>query len=668
MLPRTLCTTRIARIYTNRIQWRRTPLRCYSSANSDDPQWFQQLRTELMQRDVTHIAEHVTQPHEDKLSQTLTGFLPQTWCRPPRFHYRVMPFGHHLIWFNPAVPTFELLPDGTDASQSPGGPWVRRMWAGGSIQLRPDDYFDDSRGCTMDTAMVGTEHIKDVRLYGEGDTAKIFVTIERRFARTDRVAKAYRAKHGEIIQGTQSGNRKLQTDLEQQLRAWDDDGWGHAILKEERNLVFFKERTAAELEAVKAGQMATVKYLDAPGSPDFSHTLTPNRALLFRFSALTFNAHLIHLDPDYARNVEGHRNLLVHGPLSLILMLKTINHHVHTETKGRQALQSIEYRNLAPLYCDEEMRICCSKKKKSKNGNVYDVWIEGPTGGVAVKGTVHTTAKPITDKLAAVTPTARAKAAAIAAPVVSTNEPNPERHWFRRPEHKELRDKLAQNLIRARKIQASSKDGTQDHTASGEKQLSRDLPALPLGSEPTTSPETTPSSEPTTNPETSESFELPTSSEPSSQSQGEILHQSTPSETASQPPSREVTRAYRRDHATNTKAYNFITLPLSAPPPARLVDSLKPVRPTLSIRSKELLRRARRRVSAAAVIQIDPIPLVRRYDAKPYTPDPVRTAARHSRFLREGVRKMEKVKIRHVAELSERMAGRWSMDIRGTKK
>ena len=37
--------------------------------------------------------------------------------------------------------------------------------------------------------------------------------------------------------------------------------------------------------------------------------------LLFRFSALTFNAHRIHYDRDYAREVEGYPRLVVHGPL-----------------------------------------------------------------------------------------------------------------------------------------------------------------------------------------------------------------------------------------------------------------------------------------------------------------------------------------------------------------
>jgi 3-methylfumaryl-CoA hydratase len=36
--------------------------------------------------------------------------------------------------------------------------------------------------------------------------------------------------------------------------------------------------------------------------------------VLFRFSALTFNAHRIHYDVDYCRHEEGYEGLVVHGP------------------------------------------------------------------------------------------------------------------------------------------------------------------------------------------------------------------------------------------------------------------------------------------------------------------------------------------------------------------
>jgi hydroxyacyl-ACP dehydratase HTD2-like protein with hotdog domain len=238
-------------------------MRCYASIAPDDPLWFQQLRDEMLQRDMTHLPEHITAPTEYKLSQTLYGSLPKELCLAPGFRNPVLPVGHHLIWFNPALPTRELLPDGTDASQSPGGPWVRRMWAGGSIQLRPDDYYDKARGLTLDTAMVGAERIKEVRLRGQDDATKIFVTIERRFARLDRLKERYREAHGSL--GRTSGLGRSQRYFEEQIR--QDEGWGDAILKEERNLVFMKERTTAELEAIKAGNMAAVKYLDRTCRP-----------------------------------------------------------------------------------------------------------------------------------------------------------------------------------------------------------------------------------------------------------------------------------------------------------------------------------------------------------------------------------------------------------------
>lgn len=42
--------------------------------------------------------------------------------------------------------------------------------------------------------------------------------------------------------------------------------------------------------------------------------------LLFRFSALTYNAHRIHYDREYATGVEGYPGLVVHGPLQAVLL------------------------------------------------------------------------------------------------------------------------------------------------------------------------------------------------------------------------------------------------------------------------------------------------------------------------------------------------------------
>lgn len=49
--------------------------------------------------------------------------------------------------------------------------------------------------------------------------------------------------------------------------------------------------------------------------------------VLFRFSALTANAHRIHYDAPYAREVEGYPGIVVHGPLLAILMLELPRRH-----------------------------------------------------------------------------------------------------------------------------------------------------------------------------------------------------------------------------------------------------------------------------------------------------------------------------------------------------
>lgn len=118
-----------------------------------------------------------------------------------------------------------------------------------------------------------------------------------------------------------------------------------------------------------------------------THTLTPTASLLFRYSALTFNAHAIHLDPHYCRTVEGHRNLVVHGPLSFTLLVTMLTQHLKSASPGRR-LESIEYRNLAPLYCNEPLKLC-GREIDGKQGE-FELWAETPDGGVAVRGIAKT--------------------------------------------------------------------------------------------------------------------------------------------------------------------------------------------------------------------------------------------------------------------------------------
>jgi hydroxyacyl-ACP dehydratase HTD2-like protein with hotdog domain len=77
----------------------------------------------------------------------------------------------------------------------------------------------------------------------------------------------------------------------------------------------------------------------------------PDSALLFRFSALTANAHRIHYDLAYSRDVEGYKELVVHGPLLALLMLELPRRH-----SGDRQVASLSYRFRSPVFVDTSFR------------------------------------------------------------------------------------------------------------------------------------------------------------------------------------------------------------------------------------------------------------------------------------------------------------------------
>jgi hypothetical protein len=58
---------------------------------------------------------------------------------------------------------------------------------------------------------------------------------------------------------------------------------------------------------------------------------------------------------------------------------------LRSQLKEGEMLVEFEYRNLIPLYAEEQMKICV--RRDSEKDDRLDVWIEEPGGGYAVKGT-----------------------------------------------------------------------------------------------------------------------------------------------------------------------------------------------------------------------------------------------------------------------------------------
>ncbi|OBG77626.1 MULTISPECIES: MaoC/PaaZ C-terminal domain-containing protein [unclassified Mycobacterium] len=75
-------------------------------------------------------------------------------------------------------------------------------------------------------------------------------------------------------------------------------------------------------------------------------TVTADETQLFFFSAATYNGHRIHYDKQWAREVEGYDDVLVHGPLQAALLARAIGNWIG----GRGRLVSFSVQNRAIAY------------------------------------------------------------------------------------------------------------------------------------------------------------------------------------------------------------------------------------------------------------------------------------------------------------------------------
>merc|ERR1712093_414832 len=88
----------------------------------------------------------------------------------------------------------------------------------------------------------------------------------------------------------------------------------------------------------ETSSLETDSPLEQPSLQTTLHAELTSRPINTSTDYISFNAHRIHLDPQYTREVEGHRHLLVHGPLTLVLMLSVLRSQI-TEAKMVSAVR-----------------------------------------------------------------------------------------------------------------------------------------------------------------------------------------------------------------------------------------------------------------------------------------------------------------------------------------
>ena len=263
-----------------------------------------------------------------------------------------LPPAYHLAYFTPAQQPGILGIDGTDASFNPEHPFTRRMWAGGSIHWPNSSRNEPS------------QHFLRV-----GDVAT-------------EVTKVLSCEP-KIIKKT--GESMLVVGVEKEFR----DSKDNLCVLDRRNWVF-REALDPSIPATPPKKPSLKSDTEIQELSRGMITQRYNRDVvqLFRMSAVTFNGHRIHYDLPWAQNVEGHRNVVVHGPLNLLTMLDIWRDHSAAKAQTTFVYpKEIEYRATSPVYAGEAYQILLNEDFfERKEGNMQGLSDDGTT---LFKGTIR---------------------------------------------------------------------------------------------------------------------------------------------------------------------------------------------------------------------------------------------------------------------------------------
>ncbi|MFZ2963508.1 MAG: MaoC family dehydratase N-terminal domain-containing protein [Rhodoglobus sp.] len=213
---------------------------------------------------------------------------------------RLSPLGHWLHF----TPTERQSGLGEDGHPALGGflppvPLPRRMWAGSRIEFRSAIRIgqDLSRTSTIDSIT-----------FKQGSTGRLCFIVLRHDVLADDVL----------------------------------------ALTEHQSLVY-REAAATASPPVPASATGA----PAPEAWDWARSCLPTEVMLFRYSALTFNAHRIHYDLPYATGTEGYPALVVQGPLVATLLLDAFARH----NPGHEVTR-FEFAAKRPLFVNQAIQLC----------------------------------------------------------------------------------------------------------------------------------------------------------------------------------------------------------------------------------------------------------------------------------------------------------------------
>lgn len=221
----------------------------------------------------------------EHLSASVVKRIAATLGEKPPAVGQPLPALWHWAFFQPAVEETGL---GEDGHPARGGILPRfenrqRMWAGGRVEF-------------FESLSIGSSATR----------TSTVLTIEEKNGRT-----------GSLVFAT------LRHDYAQD---------GRLAIREEQDIVY---RTPAPPKS-SSGEALPLAGWQEP--------IEPTPTMLFRYSAVTFNAHRIHYDWPYATETEGYPGLVVQGPL-----IATLNLRAFRCAHPKAQLRRFEFRGIRPL-------------------------------------------------------------------------------------------------------------------------------------------------------------------------------------------------------------------------------------------------------------------------------------------------------------------------------
>ncbi len=247
--------------------------------------------------DVNHLRQWIGREEQstERLSVGLANRFQATFDRSPTLAAgEVAPQLVHFCLNQSPTPTGEL---GADGHPEKGGflppvPLPRRMWASGALQFH---------GPVLVEEMIGRHSvIEDVKVKEGRSGTLCFVVVRHE---------------------TYSGDR-------------------HAIT--ERQTIVYRDASS--------GPSPSSKPDPAPAG-EHSLPVKIGTPMLFRYSALTFNAHRIHYDLPYARDEENYPGLVVHGPLQATMLI-----HFAAQLHGAP-VKRFQFRSVSALFDTEDFSL-----------------------------------------------------------------------------------------------------------------------------------------------------------------------------------------------------------------------------------------------------------------------------------------------------------------------